>query len=66
MALFDKVNETSHFVNDKNFLTKVRLPDLARKNTGRNIWDIPTQKNCSSLIADFKIKISYVSNIIIC
>ena len=37
MALFDKVNETSHFVNDKNFLTKVRLPDLARKNTRRNI-----------------------------
>ena len=36
MALFDKVNETSHFVNDKNFLTKVRLPDLAN-NDIRNI-----------------------------
>ena len=66
MALFDKVNETSHFVNDKNLLTKVRLPDLARKNTGSNIWDTPIQKHCSSLISDFKFKISYVSNIIIC
>lgn len=44
MALFDKVNETSHFVNDKNLLTKVRLADLARKNTGSNIWNIPIQK----------------------